>query len=230
MMMKRVAKNLLKTLLPVGLRQRLRLAQKSVVYFSRRQGIRIPVAASQPIKIIVGAAMTHQAGWYATNEQWLDITRGTHWQRVFHGKALVTHVLAEHVFEHLTPDETRSTLRNMAKHMVPGGRVRIAVPDGYHPDPSYIRHVGIAGIGADAEDHKQLLNSDSLRQYLEEAGFQATLQEGYQSDGVLVQTALQGEHGLVVRSRSNARTMAGRAGWAFIDADTSLVVDGCRRA
>lgn len=225
-----VAKSVLKTLVPGDMRYRLRLAQKRVVYFSRRQGIRIPVTMGKPIKVIVGAAMTHQAGWYSTNEQWLDITQSCDWQRVFRGKALLTHLLAEHVFEHLTPDETRQTLRNIARHMVPGGRIRIAVPDGYHPDPTYIRHVGIAGIGADAADHKQLLNSDSLRKYLEEAGFQAELQEGYRRDGELVQKPLHPDDGAVIRSRSNARTMAGRAGWDFVDANTSLVIDGIRPA
>jgi predicted SAM-dependent methyltransferase len=225
-----IAKRALKSIVPSGMRHQLRLAQKRIVYFSRRQCIRIPVAAGKSMKVIVGAAMTHQAGWYATNEQWLDITQAGDWQRVFRGKALLTNLLAEHVFEHLTPDETRRTLHNIARHMAPGGRVRIAVPDGYHPDPTYIRHVGIAGIGADAEDHKQLLNSDSLQQYLEDAGFQADLQEGYRRDGELVQKALQVDDGAVIRSRSNGHTMAGRAGWEFVDANTSLVIDGIRLA
>lgn len=182
------------------------------------------------MKIIVGAAMTHQAGWYSTNEQWLDITRAGDWERVFHGKVLLTHVLAEHVFEHLTPDETRQALSLVAKHIVRGGKIRIAVPDGYHPDQSYRRHVGIAGIGADAEDHKQLLNSDTLTQFLEEAGFSTEMLEGYRNSGELVQKPIDPASGTVIRSRSNAQTQAGREGWEFVDAETSLVIDGIRQA
>lgn len=202
--------------------------QKSVVYELRRQKIRVPVIARMPIKIIVGAAMTSQAGWYSTNEQWLDITRAQDWNRVFQGKALLTHALAEHVFEHLTEDETRQALGLLWQHMLPGGRIRIAVPDGYHPDSTYIRHVGVAGIGADAADHKQLLNMDTLCRYLEEAGFVTEILEGYRSNGELVQKLIDPSSGLVVRSRSNARTMAGRAGWDFVDANTSLIIDGVK--
>jgi predicted SAM-dependent methyltransferase len=222
-------RNVLKSAVPGSVRREMRQMQKSVVYFARRQGIRIPVAVGKPIRIIVGAAMTHQAGWYSTNEQWLDITRAEDWRRIFGGKPLLTHVLAEHVFEHLTAAETRAALGHVARHMRPGGRIRIAVPDGYHPDPTYLRHVGIAGIGADAEDHKQLLNCDSLARYLDGAGFTAELKEGYRSDGSLVQTPLDPGLGLVIRSRSNAVTMAGRAGWDFVDANTSVIVDGTLR-
>lgn len=222
-------RSMLKAAVPSVVRREIRHMQKAVVYFSRRQAIRIPVASGTPMKIIIGAAMTHQDGWYSTNEQWLDIAREAHWQRVFQGKALLTYVLAEHVFEHLTPDQARKALLLVARHMRTGGHIRIAVPDGYSPDPTYLLHVGIAGIGADAEDHKQLLNCDSLMQYLHEAGFAPELKEGYRRSGELVQQLLDAEAGLVIRSRSNAQTMAGRAGWDFVDANTSLVVDGTLR-
>lgn len=228
--MNSLIKNVLKAAVPGSVRREMRHAQKAVVYFSRRQGIRIPVAAGSSLRIIVGAAMTRQEGWYSTNEQWLDIANPDDWRRIFRGKALLTHVLAEHVFEHLTQDETREALALVARHTRPGGRIRIAVPDGYHPDPTYLRHVGIAGIGADAADHKQLLTCDSLMRFLEEAGFAAELKEGYRRDGQLVQLPLDQDLGAVVRSRSNAKTMAGRAGWDFVDANTSLVVDGMLRA
>lgn len=223
-------RNTLKAAIPSGVRRAIRRMQKAVVYFSRRQIIRLPVVRDGPIRIIVGAAMTRQDGWYSTNEQWFDITNEAHWLHVFRRKVLLTHVLAEHVFEHLTPDETRTALRHVARHMRTGGRIRIAVPDGYHPDATYLRHVGVGGIGPDAADHKQLLNSDTLMQYLQEAGFVPVLREGYRRDGELVQQPLEPEVGQVIRSRSNPKNMAGRAGWDFLDANTSLVVDGVLRA
>ncbi len=180
------------------------------------------------MKIIAGAAMTSKEGWYSTNEKWLDITQVKDWQRVFNGKALLTHVLAEHVFEHLTEDETRIALGLFHAHMVSGGRIRIAVPDGYHPDPTYIRHVGIAGIGADAADHKQLLNCDTLARLLRDAGFATEFLEGYRSNGELVTCVINPAFGNVIRSRCNTATMAGRSGWLFPDADTSLVIDGIK--
>ena len=222
-------KAILKSILPSDLRQQLRQLQKKIVYFSRRQLIRIPVARGIPMKIIVGAAMTHQRGWYSTNEQWLDITQSQDWEKIFRGKPSLTHVLAEHVFEHLTEKETKRALELVSKHMTHGGRIRIAVPDGYHPDPVYRRHVGIAGIGADAEDHKQLLNCDVLTSLLEETGFSSEMSEGYLNNGELVQKPIDSISGTIIRSRSNPETMAKRAGWEFADANTSLVVDGIKK-
>lgn len=175
------------------------------------------------MKLILGAAETWQPGWYATNEQWLDVTRADHWDRLFAGRRIVTHVVAEHVFEHLTEDEARAALAHIARHLVPGGRVRIAVPDGYHPDPVYRRHVGLDGIGDDAGDHKQLLDLDRLTALMTEQGFRTEHLEGYRADGTLVQRDWRDEDGYVRRSRRNG----GRGNlWSFPDADTSLIVDG----
>ena len=223
-------KYFLKSIIPSEIRSSMRNGQKLVVYFWRRQRIRWPVAVGSQIKIIVGAAMTTQKGWISTNEQWLDITNPEDWRNVFHGKALLTHVLAEHVFEHLTEADMFLALRLINQHMKIGGRIRIAVPDGYHPDPSYIRHVGIKGIGADAADHKQLINCDTLVKALEVSGFSSKLLEGYQLNGNLVLAPIDINSGIVVRSRGNQLSMAGRFGWKFPDANTSLIVDGIKRA
>lgn len=176
------------------------------------------------MKIIVGAAETWQPGWYSTNEQWLDITREKDWQAVFKGKRLITHVVAEHVFEHLTPGQSRTALTLIAAHLVDGGRVRIAVPDGYHPDEDYLRHVGIGGIGDDAADHKQLLTVDSLSALLTEAGFRPHHIEGYDAGGTLVARGWSAEDGHIRRSRVNSLNSP----WSFVDADTSLIVDGVK--
>lgn len=213
---------ILKALIPAPMRQRLRLARKRVRYAWRRGRIRGAVRREKPLKIIVGAAETWRPGWYSTNEQWLDITSAKDWETIFQGRPLLTHVVAEHVFEHLTHDEAAEALRQIARHLQPGGRVRIAVPDGYHPDPTYIRHVGINGIGDDASDHKQLLNADALRDLVRGAGFEASLVEGFERDGRLVQNAWREEDGYIWRSRRNPS----KAAFDFVDAETSLIVDG----
>jgi predicted SAM-dependent methyltransferase len=215
-----------KLLLPSKARFILRQFQKSIAYKLRRQQIKIPITLRIPVKVILGAAMTHQVGWYSTNQQWLDIRSIRDWKQVFQGKVLITNALAEHVFEHLTKEETQQALKLLRSHMLPGARIRIAVPDGYNPDLTYIRHVGVAGIGADAGDHKQLLNADKLCCYLKEAGFEAEMLEGYLSNGELVQKFIDPSLGMVIRSRSNSKTMEGMAGWDFKDANTSLIVDG----
>lgn len=216
---------LLKRGLPAGFRAWLRGIRKFCRYRWRRLRIMLPVARRQPLRVILGAAETSQPGWYSTNECWLDITDAAHWRRVFRGRALITHAVAEHVFEHLTRDEALRALRLLAAHMVAGGRVRIAVPDGYHPDPEYRKQVGIGGLGDDAADHKQFFEVDTLSALLAEAGFSATQIEGYDKDGQLVLRAWQAEHGLIRRSRQNPDA---NAGWDFPDAGTSLIVDGIK--
>ncbi len=223
-------KIIFKKIIPNSIRCRFRQYQKVVVYFWRRQRIRLPVAAGSQMKIIIGAAMTYQKGWFSTNEQWLDITKPEDWSRVFRGKVLLTHVVAEHVFEHLTEKNMYLALRLISQHMKIGGRIRIAVPDGYHPDPNYIRSVGIGGVGADAEDHKQLINCDILFKALDASGFLPKLVEGYRDNGDLVSMPIDIDSGSIVRSRSNHLSMAGRSGWEFPDANTSLIVDGIKRA
>jgi predicted SAM-dependent methyltransferase len=211
-----------KALLPEPARRQIRQVRKTVRYALNRQRIKGAVRRGEPLKIIVGAAETWRSGWDSTNEQWHDISSPTDWQQVFGGRRILAKVVAEHVFEHLTRDEAATALRLIAAHLVPGGRVRIAVPDGYHPDPTYLRHVDINGIGDDAADHKQLLNVDSLMTLLEGAGFRAVLVDGYRRDGSLTRSSWRDEDGYIWRSHQNASTNT----FNFVDAETSLIVDG----
>lgn len=221
-------KILLKIILPKSLRLNIRSFQKYVVYKFRREYIRIPIFFNIPIKIIIGAAMTSQSGWYSTNEQWLNVADSEDWDKIFHGKSIIKNVLAEHVFEHLSEYELVKSINLIYCHLLPGGRVRIAVPDGYNPDPVYIQNVGIAGIGADAADHKQLLNYDSLNVVLKNAGFKVEIVEGYCSRGKLIQLPVLDSFGRVIRSRGNVKNMENISGWDFVDANTSLIVDGIK--
>ena len=181
------------------------------------------------MRFIVGAAETYQAGWFSTNEQWLDITKKTDWDNIFPTKGRVSHILAEHVFEHLTAEQAATALGFMFELLGPEGRVRIAVPDGFNPDPEYIRHVGINGIGADASDHKQLLNKLSLQTLLADAGFQVEFVEGYTETGELHVRRYDINDGYVLRSRQATHRVTAE-GWEFKDAQSSLIMDGIKPA
>lgn len=205
-------KKVIKACIPRVISKALRRCQKYLVYNYRRILILIPISQNKRIKVIFGAALTSQKGWYSTNEQWLDISSSSDWDNLFKNKILIESAIAEHVFEHLTRDEMKCALTLIIKHMVVGGRLRIAVPDGYNPDPVYIKNVGINGIGADAQDHKQILNFDYLKQVMEETGFEVYLREGYLSNGKLVINSINDEHGRIIRSRSNKENMARKEG------------------
>ena len=57
--------------------------------------------------------------------------------RIFNKKQLVTNAVAEHVFEHLTVKEMRSSLKNIYNNLSSGGVLRIAFPDGNHTDEQH---------------------------------------------------------------------------------------------
>lgn len=218
---------LIKLLVPSKLRAILRTGEKKLLYWYRKQVIRIPVSRIKTMKIIVGAAKTKQPGWYSTNEQWLDITSSSDWDQVFGNRVLLTNVLAEHVFEHLTLAETHLALQLIKKHMLEGGVLRIAVPDRYNPNPEYQKHVCIGGIGADASDHKQFFDFDHLSDVLKSGGFKPKIKEGYLSNGKLIQNQLDEENGIIMRSRTNpSLKKSSDSSWDFADANTSLIIDG----
>lgn len=214
-----------KYFLPLFIRLKLRNVEKVIRYSFRRILIRIPIFFDRPINIILGAALTYQKGWYSTNEQWLDITKESDWLNVFKNKVLIKNIVVEHVLEHLTYSELNLALVNIYKHMLPGARLRIAVPDGYNPNKIYIKNVGINGIGPDASDHKQLLNFDILSKTLLKHRFEVELLEGYFSNGDLTMKAYDPLDGYIKRSRSNQANMKNIDSWDFKDAETSLIID-----
>lgn len=217
-------KRLIKSIVPLSIRMNIRSLEKVLIYGLRRQLIRIPIIFNRRFKIILGAAMTRQSGWYSTNEQWLDIASIKSWTDVFGDKQLITNMVAEHVFEHLSADEMSKAIKNIHSYLVEGGCLRIAVPDGNHPCQDYLERVGINGVGPDAADHKQLLTFETLEAILIKNGFKPLLVEGYTDKGDLVQRPWESDRGYIHRSRSSSTKMSfGEE--AFIDANTSLIVD-----
>ena len=179
---------------------------------------------NKKVKLILGAALTNQEGWLSTNEEWLDISNKLHWKRLFKGRKLLKRAIAEHVFEHLTKEQMKNAFQLIYEHLYEGGTLRIAVPDGNHPDFNYRKNTGINGIGADAADHKQFLSFETLKYELEKVGFQCIQMEGYNKVGQLTVKKLTPELGYIHRTRHNKGKFT-KQGWDFIDAQTSLIVD-----
>ena len=140
------------------------------------------LAAGHPLRIVVGSAASGSKGWIDTNLQYLNLLNDAHWQRAFRDRPIDA-ILAEHVWEHLTLDEGRRAAAQCFKYLLPGGYVRVAVPDGNHPHPEYIRWVDVGGIGPGAYDHKVLYTYELLRDVFEGAGFEAKLLEYYDEAG-----------------------------------------------
>lgn len=173
----------------------------------------------RPLRVIIGAGSTRYEGWIATDMPAFDILKHEHWALLFQ-PAFIDNMLAEHVFEHLTTDQFCEFLRIARLYLKPNGRIRIAVPDGYHPDADYIEHVRPGGIGEGATDHKVLYNCDLIPAILQEQGYYCKLLEYFGADGQFHRCEWSAEDGFVGRSASHdGRNAAGTLAY------TSLIVD-----
>jgi len=153
----------------------------------------------RPLRIVVGASGRVEPGWIATEHEYLDLVDARDWQRFF-AKGSIDAILAEHVFEHLTAEDARVAARHCYEHLKPGGVLRAAVPDGLHPDPSYIAWVEVGGMGPGAHDHKVLYDYRGFRRLFEEVGFRVRLLEYWDEQGVLQQADWDPAQGRIRRS------------------------------
>ena len=135
-------------------------------------------------KIVIGAASRYDAGWIPTNQEVLDLVEPSHWDRYFQPGS-VDAMLAEHVWEHLTPEEAAIAVRTCFKYLRPGGYLRVAVPDGLHPSQTYLDWVKVGGAlpGRTGNDHKVLYTYRTLRELFERSGFRVHLYEYFDEAG-----------------------------------------------
>jgi predicted SAM-dependent methyltransferase len=176
----------------------------------------------QPQRIIVGAAATGMEGWVATDRDCIDLLDARSWLRHMSEGALDA-VFAEHVWEHLTEAQGRKAARVCARFLRPGGYLRVAVPDGHHPDADYIRQVRPGGTGDGADDHRVLYTADSFAALFQEAGLKVRLYEYFDADGRFHFEPFDPALGVVRRSRRyDPRNSGERLGY------TSVVLDAVK--
>jgi predicted SAM-dependent methyltransferase/glycosyltransferase involved in cell wall biosynthesis len=169
--------------------------------------------------VVIGAGRVPHPEWIPTDKSVLDVTSRSDFRRYWQPNS-VSAFLAEHVWEHLAKGDARTADRNCFEFLKPGGRLRIAVPDGMHPDPAYIDSVRPHGSGPGAEDHKQLYNYHSLRAQLEGAGFSVELLEHWDENGEFHYREWSSADGHIRRSkRYDPRNQDGTLSY------TSLIVD-----
>lgn len=165
-----------------GLGRLLFSARRRLGVFRDVRNLRRMVRHSSPLRIVVGAGGLFDPGWIPTDVDVLDILNERHWERLFR-ESSIDAILAEHVWEHLTAEHGLRAARNCRRFLRPGGYLRAAVPDGFHPDPAYIEWVRPGGTGAGADDHRLLYNHESFGRLFESAGFQLELLEYFDSSG-----------------------------------------------
>ncbi len=154
------------------------------------------------LKIVIGSSDIYQAGWIPTEMDYLNMLKENDWNSFFSDKQIDA-IIAEHVWEHLTPEEGLLAAKNCYKFLKKGGYLRIAVPDGLQPDPNYIMMVKPGGTGNGADDHKILYNYQSISQMLEQAGFSVNCLEFFDENGKFIENSWKPEDGLVRRSKNH---------------------------
>jgi predicted SAM-dependent methyltransferase len=160
-------------------------------YFGRRW-LRRKLAASERKRIVIGAWSKFDPGWIPTQREFLDLTDPRHWRDYFEPNS-VDAMLAEHVWEHITPTDGLAAAMTCYTYLKPGGTLRVAVPDGLHPDPGYINLVKADAVnpvpgggpdgGGNSANHKALYTYKTLRALFESAGFRVTMYEYFDEDG-----------------------------------------------
>ena len=171
-------------------------------------------------KIVVGAGdVNYGKDWIATNLEDLDMTNEEDWQ-FFFGDTKADCIFSEHTFEHLTPEQTLYALRNIYNFLKPGGRFRIAVPDGLFPDADYINYVKPGGNGPGADDHKVLYTYKTLLDALHQVPFMVDLVEHWDESGNFIEKKWDVEFGKVERSKKfDDRNINGVIKYSSIIAD-----------
>jgi len=151
------------------------------------------------VKLVIGSASKSYEGWLNTDLPILDALNPAQWNYIF-PRGSLDRILAEHVIEHWTEHEFRLFLRIIQPFLSEQGFTRIAVPDGFHPDPSYIDWVKPGGIGIGADDHKVLYNHIAITGVLSEEGYDHNLLEYFDEAGQFHCSPWEISDGFVARS------------------------------
>ena len=163
------------------------------------------------------------AGWASIEgERQLNMGDACAWARIFDRQIAgsVAAFFAEHVMEHMTPATTLTAAAAAFAALTPGGRLRIAVPDGY--DPLNDNRLGTNMITGSAP-HRTVWSHATLGEILHRVGFAVEAQAYHDVDGRWHERAWwirEREFGRVRRSsRYDARLR---------NATGSLIVDGIK--
>ncbi len=161
-------------------------------------------------------------GWLLTDIETLDITQIDDFYKYWKPNS-VKYFFAEHVWEHLTIQEGIEASKNCFYFLQKGGSLRIAVPDGLHPDNEYIDYVKPGGKGAGSKDHKILYTYKILSEMLIKVGFKIELLEYWDEYGKFNAIDWDVSRGIVRRSkRYDSRNQEGKLKY------TSIIIDAVK--
>lgn len=192
-------------------------------YFIKNLKLHLRFLQAKKIKFNVGSSgINPDKEFYATDIDTLNLTKDSDWRKLLRNLR-VDNIMAEHVWEHLTDDDTNSANKNCFNYLKRKGVLRIAVPDGFHPDKNYIEYVKPGGNGLGADDHKVLYTYKIMKERLENVGFKVELLEYWDENGEFHFKEWNNDSGHIMRSsRYDKRNQDGTLHY------TSLIVDAIK--
>ncbi len=152
------------------------------------------------MKIVIGSSGIHDKAWVPSDIDFLNLLNEHDFSRFFQ-PGTIEMMVAEHVWEHLTLEESKIALKNCYTYLKPGGHLRIAVPDGNHSSQDYIEMVKPGGYGNGSHDHKVLYTISSLTEVLETAGFKVKGLEYFNENHEFIYTDWNPAGGRIRRSK-----------------------------
>ena len=180
--------------------------------------------STKPVrKIIVGSGGTRYNGWESADKESLNLLLESDWSCYFKPNSIDA-VLAEHVWEHLTQSEAVMAAKIIFRYLKPGkGYLRVAVPDGLHPDQDYIEYVKPSGKGIGADDHKVLYTYRTFKDIFKYVGFDVSLLEYFDEYGEFHSANWNPEDGYIQRSKQyDSRNVNGKPYY------TSIILDAIK--
>src|SRR5678816_2618490 len=186
-------RQLLRPLVPSSLRTRLSRLQ-------RERGLRRQFLV-EPRRVVIGSSGVFEPGWIPTDAREFNLLQPAGWER-FIAPNSVDAMLAEHVWEHLTLDEGKTAANTCHRFLKPGGYIRVAVPDGFFPNPEYQDYIKPGGAGGgEGVPHKVVYTYRTLVDVFESSGFKTTLLEYHDEMGHFHGTEWKTDDGMVRRSK-----------------------------
>jgi predicted SAM-dependent methyltransferase len=168
---------------------------------TEREGLKLVIGAG-PNGSPLGPAAAEYEGWILTDIIELNALDEREWRGLFPERS-IDRILAEHVLEHWTEGELRIFLTNVRLFLSERGKIRVAVPDGFHPDPAYIEAVRPGGTGRGSDDHKVLYTYSRLAEVLADAGWDYDFLEYFDERGQFHMKPWEAGDGYIRRSALN---------------------------
>ncbi|MFX1512916.1 MAG: hypothetical protein ACFFCQ_10045 [Promethearchaeota archaeon] len=177
-------------------------------YLKKARQIRGIVKRNLPLNLIIGAGSTSYKGWISTDKRIIDLLDIHTWENLI-PRNYVSHMLAEHVWEHLTEDQGLLALDTCLKFLKIGGTLRIAVPDGYHSSKYYRDYCKPGGFGEGSWDHKVFFNYISMSELFSHFSeyIEFEFLEYYDEEGRLHKKPIDKKYGIIHRTVENKRKL-----------------------